>query len=120
MPNLHYWNSLLVLFLFLTISPNTNMENTVNQELLDAAKNVVQKVKTIQKYCKENNKNVTVPAEVWDKIVVPHENGFQSLYVFPDSTPLISSLEIQIQTPRMRERAETGAAANYRLNQTAP
>lgn len=55
MPNLHYWNSLLVLFLFLTISPNTNMENTVNQELLDAAKNVVQKVKTIQKYCKENN-----------------------------------------------------------------
>lgn len=54
MLHLHYWTSLLVFFLFLTISPKTNMKNTANQELMDSAKNIVQKIKAIQEHCKEN------------------------------------------------------------------
>jgi hypothetical protein len=55
MTTLHYWNSLLVLLLFLTFTPNTKMENAPNQELMDSAKNIVQKIKSIQKHCKDNN-----------------------------------------------------------------
>ncbi|CAA6827988.1 MAG: Unknown protein [uncultured Aureispira sp.] len=55
MPNLHYWNSLLVLLLFLTLSPKTNLENVPNQELIDTTKSLVQKIKSIQKHCKEHH-----------------------------------------------------------------
>lgn len=55
MTTLSYWNSLLVLILFLPLNTNTSMENGTNQELINSAKNIAQQLKSIQKHCKENN-----------------------------------------------------------------
>lgn len=55
MATLSYWNSLLVLILFLNPNTDTLMETKTDQELMSSAKSVVEKLKTIQKRCKENN-----------------------------------------------------------------
>lgn len=58
-----------------------------------------------------------LPIEVFrDLIAVPKPNGYQSIIAHPQNWNL--SLEIQIQTPRMKEVAEQGSAANYRVNGT--
>lgn len=51
---------------------------------------------------------------VKDHILTPKPNGYQALIVTPVSNP--TSIEIQIQTPKMEEYAEKGPASNYRLN----
>lgn len=56
-----------------------------------------------------------LPIDVFrDLIAVPKPNGYQSIIAHPQNWNL--SLEIQLQTPRMKEVAEQGSAANYRVN----
>jgi hypothetical protein len=57
--------------------------------------------------------NEFLPLDIFfDHIGVPKSNGFQCLMLRPEDKSL--SLDIHIQTPLMKERAEHGSASNYR------